>query len=397
MNNQAFDEALQRIVAEEKLPYSDNAWQKVSARLDAHAGKKKKVFPLTPALRWAAAAMLAALAVGAGWMLRGEREASGGSGIGTVVQQSSGTTKLEKHEIPTPMISEGSTETPAAATANNVQKLQRSRAPELRNIPSENNNIAPSNKLPQSAPELINPTIAKVEEAPPPILKEGLPKPRQAQPSRMPSIVFAADGEDAATPTVVRRTVFDINGGFGSGAQRATFALGVAVKKSLSDRLQFEGGLAVVSATNFDAPSSRSSNDAFVPNPNEPGIGTSNLQSVEPTPAEETRAAFAYLQASPTVSYRIYKGFSAGGGPDAQRLLTAAERGVSAFNAAGVESAAPQPEWDFGLAARADYNVSERLRLGVLYRESIRATNSRSTRKAAGRDYFLVRLSYALF
>lgn len=392
MNNQAFDEAVQRIVAEETLPCPPDAWRSMSARLDAHDGRKRKVFALTPAVRWAAAATLIGLALATGWMLRGEKEEAQRGAMPVAQQQASG------DAIPEEVIAPGPTEaqaknvaTPPARSTLHAHKsavVQSGR-------PDGNDGTSPGMNASPSFPQAASVMTAKQEEPARTAPHEEAPTPLPAPHSRVPNVAFAAGETEDMRRASGRRTVLDINGGFGSGTQRATFALGVAVKKSLGERLQFEGGLAVVSAANFQLAGNKSE-DAIASSPT--GLDTSSLAPVQQQEEpEESRAAFAYLQASPTLSYRIYKGFSAGAGLDAQRLLTAAERGVAAFNAVGAESAAPQPEWDFGLAARADYNVSQRLRLGVLYRESIRATNSRSTRRATGRDYFLVRLSYALF
>ncbi len=392
MNNQAFDEALQRIVAEEPLPFPPDAWRSMSARLDAHDGSKRKVFALTPALRWAAAATLIGLALAAGWMLRGEREEAQRGAMPVAQQQASG------DAIPEEVIASGPTEAQvkniASAPARGTRRVHKpSIARERRPIGKAGTPLITD--APATPPQAASPVMGEQEETATPVIGQEVSNPRPAQHSRVPNIALATGETEDMRRASGRRTVLDVNGGFGSGTQRATFALGVAVKKSLGERLQFEGGLAVVSAANFQLAGNKSE-DAFASSPT--SLDTSSIAPVQqPDEPEETRAAFAYLQASPTLSYRIYKGFSAGGGLDAQRLLTAAERGVAALDAVGAESAAPQPEWDFGLAARADYNVSKRLRLGVLYRESIRATNSRSTRRAAGRDYFLVRLSYALF
>jgi hypothetical protein len=176
------------------------------------------------------------------------------------------------------------------------------------------------------------------------------------------------------------KTAFGVNGGYNIGNAKNNFTLGVTVKRKLSDRLNLETGIAFVSGayeTYHEV---------------QPGPGTVIIGTVKEY--EATSNKLLYLQAAPSLSYRLYRGLSAGGGVDAQRLLGKSSNAVM-LNSLGTQTAA-QPQWDFGLTARMDYQVVKKLRAGVMYRESIRAV-TKNAPEAARRNYLLLQLSYTIF
>jgi hypothetical protein len=389
MDNKTFDETLRRITAEEDLPYAPEAWRKVSARLDAHEGRKRRVIVLTPAaLRWAAAAVLIGLALAAGWMLRGEKEEAARA-------------EAQIAHVPTSDTrpsSETSSATPApqtqAVTAAREQLSVRKQVFDASKRPARFTTTPAasySSPVPQQTVAASTPAtpIVSPESTVPevPMPQEGVrPKERTAQ------VIPFAGLDDETIPRSLRSTGFDLAGGYGFSSALSNFTLGVAVKRKLSSRLQLEGGLALVGGSQGAQKSMmnvemHSTDD----NPGPGGNGTSNLGGADSMISVETESArLLYLQAAPTLSYRIYKGFSVGGGPDAQRLLTPGGRAESPATASAVQ--VPQPEWDFGVAVRADYALTKRLRVGVLYRESLRATAASG--RATGRNYWLLQAGY---
>jgi hypothetical protein len=108
------------------------------------------------------------------------------------------------------------------------------------------------------------------------------------------------------------------------------------------------------------------------------------------------RARQLFVQAAPVLMYRVVGGLSAGGGVDAQRRVSAnpgtRETYLSTFSANTLPAL---PEWDFGLALRADYRLTQRLRFGVQYRESVKATSAKGN-STTGRNYWLLQAGYQI-
>lgn len=380
MDNQAFDEALRNVAAEVELPYDSEAWRGITQRLDAYE-KSRKVVPMwkrfSASARWAAAAMLAGIALMAAWMLHpGEAPTQPGQ---TVAVQSPGNpmTLAAKNSLAAGVAVESASAQDARQTASTPFLYNRNRpfvaaspqATAQLNLPPQGSPALPPAKMPEEA----QPFLEAQPEAETPVAR-----------AEQPAVRYDVAPKDASVWSF-RKPVFDINGGYSLGAANTGFALGVSVKKPISSRLGFEAGVAVLSGAH-------TSYTAVPPVYSTGGPGVAGI--LADTAYTPVIARLVYLQVSPTLSYRLYKGLSAGGGPDAQRLLGDPGRTAS-VTASGAETA-PQPEWDFGLAVRADYAFSRKLRFGVQYRESVRATAS-GGREAAGRNYLLLQLGYTLF
>ena len=169
-----------------------------------------------------------------------------------------------------------------------------------------------------------------------------------------------------------------------------------------------EGALALVGNTP-DPIGSTTKSDDFTPTTN--GSGNPGLVSGGPVTQQvlaaqqaaaveaeydELRARQLYVQAAPVLMYRIIGGLSAGGGPDAQRRISAnpgaREQALNSFSGVSLPGL---PEWDFGLSLRADYNVTKAVRLGVQYRESVRATDATGD-VTKGRNYWMLQAGFRL-
>jgi long-subunit fatty acid transport protein len=183
-----------------------------------------------------------------------------------------------------------------------------------------------------------------------------------------------------------RKMAYGVNGGYNLGKGEGNFTVGVNVRRKLSKRLALETGIAYVSGSNTS---------------HQETVETSNLTPGTPAGFNVTSVTYEpvknsvhYLQAAPSLNYQVLPGFSAGGGVDAQRLLTKASKAISTNNIGEPESA--QPQWDFGVTARMDYQVIKRLKAGVMYRESVGAVSKQAS-QTAKRNYLLMQLSYTIF
>jgi hypothetical protein len=416
MNDNAFDEALRRVAADEKLPYADEAWTRISARLDAHDSGKKRglVIPL-PVIRWAAAAAVVVLALAAGWWLRdaGMGERIGGEGLAADSRNASGAQTLPATKTPETLETPGTSSTrqekntaDADGVAIETHRSRKNFQPEAPRFPQQSFEPARQEVIAQtfttSPADTLVPKNKAVDNRP--------VTPGPFKPSRSEETRYIIDG--LVTPGDERRpgsrdASFHLAGGYGYGSNVPAFSVGVAVRKPMSGRLQLEGALALVGTTPDPIGSTskmeKSMQDGLT------SSGASNFggePTQQPMAAQQAAAAEAeyqdlrarqlFVQAAPVLMYRLVGGLSAGGGVDAQRRVSANSSTRETYLNAVSSNALPAlPEWDFGLALRTDYNVTKHVRLGVQYRESIRATSANGT-KTEGRNYWLLQAGFRL-
>ncbi len=362
-----------------KLPYDPDQWARMASRLDAHYGvpqpsARRSIIPLLP---WAGIAVAACLAVlAAVYLPRQETMPST-----TVAREMSAprspspaTNEMPQQAFQPPAITAlPARSVPSAARRTGSQQIA-ARRDEVR--PAVDETLAAAGGTRE---EMATPTPeADYTSAP-----QAADRPRIA--NRLPATTLLTQPErEDDVETKKQRLAFGVNGGYNIGQAKNNFTVGVSVKRNLGNRLQLETGLALVSG-------SQETTHRMVPANAYDGqsIGAS-MEAREPI---QVASRHMYLQAAPTLSYRIYKGLSAGGGVDAQRLLGTNVNGT----AMGIASeSGTQPQWDFGLTARMDVQVAKKLRAGMMYRESMRAV-SKGAYAGSKRNYLLVQLSYTLF
>lgn len=369
MENEAFDDALRSWVAAEELPAATADWQRMAARLDRHDGLEAAPPVTTRKRAYIWLLPLAAAAVLCAVIFR------------------------------TAFYKEGVTPAPTVASAPQTQSAARDqpmthppgKEPALTTIPRGKAPNTASHPTAQSRPPLlpgklfVTPPatldtaafIAKTDR-PEPVAKEKV-APKQERPQ-------SYAGPDAAPRTDGRnRAALGVFGGYNIGQAKNDFTLGLALSKKLGGRLRLETNVAVVSGSYN---SYRGSQQTYTAPPGT-ALGNTVAYMYEPAPQQ-----LLYLQASPSLSYELYHGLSAGGGLDAQRLLSASSA-AQLTNSAGNKEA-PQPDWDLGLTGRVDYQVAKKLRAGFVYRNSVYG-RSYNGGDAARRNYLLVQVGYRLF
>jgi hypothetical protein len=204
-----------------------------------------------------------------------------------------------------------------------------------------------------------------------------LPKKEQPKPD-LRTIINPDAIDDFATPDHRNKLAVGVLGGYNMGDAKGAFTLGVSVQKPLAGGLQLETGLALVSGAY----------ETYREKPQPPGTPVTLTKEYE-----EGNNRLLYLQAAPTLGYKLTNTLSAGAGVDAQRLLSSATRAVMR-DAQGKEIDL-QPLWDFGLTAKLDYKLLSRLKAGFIYRKSLQSTNGGNG--AAARDYLQLQLGYLIF
>lgn len=234
----------------------------------------------------------------------------------------------------------------------------------------------------QLPPAIVSPSLTdpiSVQEKEPPVAEHA---PRTTR-------YITAPPNEVAKATAANRQShsFGINGGYNIGQAKNDFAFGIGFRQSLGNRLRFEANVGVISG----GYATYERGVPVVGNPNPPGSGVGGV--IAPV-YNATTSQLVYLQASPTVTYEVLPGLTAGGGLDLQRLLTSSSEAIL-LNDQGTQDAT-QPDWDLGIAAKMDYQVIKKWRVGVLYRGSFHATSVNNV-SAVHRRYLMVQLSYRIF
>jgi hypothetical protein len=387
MDNHEFDSALKDYVKSSELPYDGLQWDKMASRLKAH--EERKVLPLpvpatgkaVPVYKWAAMAAAACMLVMLGWY------------INDLQDKTDYTAKTETTPI------NNNTNNSANATGDTEPKPteEASATGKAEAIARTTRNAAQYRSAAQSSkPErIIVPliggaqtadTITRQKVEAPVIASGNTPVKHQQAPvsnNTLPSFELPQEEERQQTE---RKMAYGVNGGYNIGNGKGNFTVGVNVQRKLSKKLLFETGIAYVSGTNKTYEGRLSTSVEHDAN----GF----TSAVTRTSYEPVSNDLHYIQAAPSLSYMVVPGLSAGGGVDAQRLLTKTSESIQ-INSLG-EQEPSQPQWDFGVTARMDYQVIKKLKAGVMYRESVGAV-SKGGGNAAKRNYLLMQLSYTLF
>ena len=371
MEQPEFDSALRQVMERDSLPYEPLQWTQMAARLDAHANAQQPLSAgrVIPRYRWlrmaAAACVVAALLLVARRSLLPSNDKTDRLAAPPIAAQ-------HPESLRKPAAPDNAMPTNHAVAGHSINKallhLSSKSWMDTHPVAATAKEISAAHGTGPSAPAPQPADIAAAVITP-------------ATHSRINGTGLTGDEAHYAEPAT-RKTAVNLLGGYNFGHAKNNFTVGITVRRKLGSRLQLETGLALVSggyATHHisSAPS-----------------GTPGM-SIGTTPQYESGTnQLLYLQAAPSLSYRLYKGVSAGGGLDAQRLLSNPSQAVGLDNTG--QEITRQPGWDFGLTGRMDIQLAKKLRAGVMYRESIRTIASH-TDEAADRNYLLLQLSYAIF
>jgi hypothetical protein len=375
MDNHEFDSALRDYVKSSELPYDASQWYKMSARLKAH--EEKKIVPVVtrsiPVYKWATVAAAACLLVMLGWYIKG-LETKSDYGTSNVPIATNNTT-VNATGITEPQAAET---TPGSTKNETIAQTPANPAIYRRSIQTNESTNAPTSVI--AALQTADTLVSNTQEARSTVANTPVNKRLETESDIPPAYAIELIDE---LPQQERKMAYGINGGYNLGAGSGNYTVGVNVRRKLSKRVLLETGIAFVSG----------SNNTYEKHLTEQSIpGTLDVQKVQTY--EPVKNNLFYVQAAPSISYELLPGFSAGGGADAQRLLNKASESIS-INSLGAQEES-QPQWDFGLTARMDYQVFKKLKAGIMYRESVGAISKNAT-NTAKRNYMLMQLSYTIF
>jgi len=158
------------------------------------------------------------------------------------------------------------------------------------------------------------------------------------------------------------RTHLSITGGLNYGSLNTGYAAGINARQKLGRKVYIEGDLALVSNKSDQA------SNVTPTQYNAYAAGTAGRSAVSNS-LTQAPSNFLYLQFNPSLGLQVHKKLSFSVGADLQRLLD---------HNNSVKTLVYQsddlkliPGTDVGLTGKTEYNVSNRIRAGVLYREGI--------------------------
>ncbi|HTN46031.1 MAG TPA: hypothetical protein VL098_06745 [Flavipsychrobacter sp.] len=174
-------------------------------------------------------------------------------------------------------------------------------------------------------------------------------------------------------------------GGFNYGSLNAGYAASVNAKKKIGRKLFVEGDLGFMQ--NQQVVSSSMSTNGFN---SVAGGGAAG----RPAKLEEKPNDIYYFQLSPSLGYQLHERISIGAGVDMQKLLdgSASDRPVVATE----DGFKMIPLWDAGITGRTEYNISKRVKAGILYREGINNMFS-GDKRYFERRYLQIQMKLKLF
>ena len=366
MENHEFDQALRDFVTAAKLPYAPLQWERMAERLDAHGDSPNPIVrqQIIPFLPWTMSTAAACLLFTTVWLMSKFQSELPVANHYTVEQR---TAPVAPPEV-------------EAETAIGLTPPQRTIPSSVSNIPARKAPV--SAQAPLAAALEIEPRSQSVASDSTPYSQNVTVEKPQTVAKVNPFILHPDLPEEEPRPEG-RKTAFGVHGGYNIGEYKNNFTVGVNIKQKLGKRLNRETGIAVVSGPTETFREGGS-------------FATAGANPSFTRTSEVATTNLTYLQAAPSLNYRIYRGLSAGGGVDAQRLLSKNPQTVTLNSFGDTEESDAQAEWDFGLTARMDVQVVKKLRAGMMYRESVHRI-SKGPQNLAGRNYLLLQLSYTIY
>ncbi|PZF74393.1 hypothetical protein [Taibaiella soli] len=207
-------------------------------------------------------------------------------------------------------------------------------------------------------------------------------------------------------PDEVKRTKklsVGITGGVNYGSASSGYMAGVNAHQPLGRKFFVDGDLAVISSKNLQNTANYSSTDyntlSSYGGTDHTGTNTGTgagqpLGNMKPPPKGQTITNLYYLQFAPTIGYQLIRKVSVGVGADVQRKLQDDDMKTVVSDNPQVDDIKLIPNMDVGLTGKAEYNITKKLKAGVLYRGGI---NSWIDPKYVNRNYMQVQMKFMIF
>jgi hypothetical protein len=205
---------------------------------------------------------------------------------------------------------------------------------------------------------------------------------------------------DAEVPSIPKNSIL-LGGGLSQGNSNSGFSIGASARHMITDKVYIESDIAFTTANNMQATkyldksagiesrlgasSSKTSEDVGNVAPILP------TQGVIKTANQNYQMLFA--QVTPTLGYKFASRFSAGVGPDFQQALADNRPALSTVDR---ENMAVAPLFDVGIMAKAEVNITTRLKAAFFYREGINNIIT-PMNKYTDRNYMQFTVRYAVY
>jgi hypothetical protein len=392
MSTNEFDRLFKDRFDEHEFAYNPGHWEKLTRELPVER-KRRTILPWLTGM-----AASVALLAGGYWFFHNASQHT--QDIATIKQPSSPSVTHSITQQPTPSQNQNQEQTipvqealkaiiptPAPPTLMANSKNAKSTHTSYPAAPSEkqDKNIyetptKPSEKnLLPFIPNPVAPPNDKIavneplKSAPAPSITENLHDP----------IFFPSENDEPAKPS--GKTSISLAGGFNYGSLNAGYAASVNAKKKIGRKLFVEGDLGFMQ--NQQVVSSSMSTTGFN---SVAGGGAAG----RPAKLEEKPNDIYYFQLSPSLGYQLHEKISIGAGVDMQKLLdgSTTDRPVVATE----DGFKMIPLWDAGITGKTEYNISKRVKAGILYREGINNMFS-GDKRYFERRYLQVQMKLKLF
>jgi hypothetical protein len=361
MTNKDFDNSLREIMNEGHLPYEAEQWEKLAKELNNEKGHKAVILINLGIEKWSAY-LKPILAIASGI-------------IGFVLYTHFAKSGLENLQIKQPIVSQNSfnddktsnidTTAVKAQTVSHLIIKKQSSSNKATFKTGTSNNL---NKLIDNT--IIN-SIAQNKE-----LTQGINDKIRDSNKFKDEYAFPLQFEEI--PSHRETVYFDLLGGYNVNSVKNSFNFGINLRKNVYKKLRLEASIALVGGYNktYKAQEDFNPADSFQANAQEQFESTTNN--------------IFYLQAAPSISYELLRGFYFGWGLDAQKLINSASKARIIDNQGTLIGS--QPLWDFGTLLTTNYQVSPKINAGIMYRKSLVGINQ-NTSHSVSRDYLMMQMS----
>ncbi|MES2478530.1 MAG: hypothetical protein V4561_05560 [Bacteroidota bacterium] len=363
MTNKDFDNSLREIMKEGHLPYEAEQWEKLAKELNKEKEHKAGILINIAIEKWSVY-LKPILAIASGI-------------IGFVLYTHFAKSGLEKHQIKHPIAYQNNfndkktsnIDTTALTTAVKAQTVSHLIEKKQSSSGIATFKTGNSNNLNKLIDNTINNSIAQNKE-----LTQGIND--KVRDSNKFKDDYALQFEEI--PSHRETVYFDLLGGYNVNNIKNSFNFGINLRKNVYKKLRLEASIALVGGYNktYKAQEGFNPADSFQANAQEQFESTTNN--------------IFYLQAAPSISYELLRGFYFGWGLDAQKLINSASKARIIDDKGTLIGS--QPLWDFGTLLTTNYQVSTKINAGIMYRKSLVGINQNTTHSVS-RDYLMMQMS----
>ncbi len=361
-----FDNELQKKFAEEPLPFNEDQWQELQARLDK---KERRVLllPFVPATyRQMAVAATVVFAIVVIWLIVPQREKGIAEKNITVIEP--------KQPVASEVTPENNTDTILVATNATVKQVVKPR-------------------VINTTHDVIHDDIDTTTGVQQSFVEDDQPVRTTAQQRRQPKGDLHRFDFNELPQKYNNDISLSLNGGLTFIESGRGFQAGLAIKNSISHNISIETSVSYLHGSQhvFNRNERIEVEEVII------SSDTGSYQSYDTTVVawfERSSRNLPYAQLSTAMSLRLHKKLNISLGPDLQKVLLAGDN-LAKLNDQLSHESKKVPSWDIGVGMRIQYALTKRIGCGVSYRESITDLVNPGD-NYVNRDYVLFQLQYIL-